>query len=50
MCVFCGSPVTKSTASREDTVPKWLQAELGIATEKLEPTLTSPAGEQLDPS
>ena len=46
-CLFCAVPLTKSNASREDTVPKWLQAELGIATEIVEPTLTSPAGVQL---
>jgi len=28
-------------------VPKWLQAELGIANERVEPTLTAPSGEQL---
>lgn len=40
--------MTKSNASKEDTVPKWLQAELGIASEIVEPTLTSPTGEQLN--
>lgn len=47
LCVFCRAPITKQTVSREDTVPKWLQAELGIANERVEPTLTAPSGEQL---
>ena len=46
-CVFCATPITNSTASREDTIPKWLQAELGIADATVEPTLTSWTGEQL---
>lgn len=46
-CVFCHAPITKATASREDTVPKWLQSYLGIATSSVEPTLTTPSGEQL---
>lgn len=46
-CVFCQAPITKRTASREDTVPKWLQTELGIANERIERTLTAPSGEQL---
>jgi hypothetical protein len=47
-CVFCDTPITKTTASREDTVPQWLQADLAIANERVEPTLTSPSGEQLE--
>lgn len=46
-CVFCDTPLTKANSSREDTIPKWLQAELGIANAKVEPTLTAPTGEQL---
>src|SRR5947209_1164519 len=46
-CVFCTTQITKATASREDTVPKWLQAELGIANAPVQPTLTTWAGEQL---
>ena len=47
VCVFCERPIATRTASREDTVPKWLQAELEIAEEKVEPTLTSPSGERV---
>lgn len=46
-CAFCDKAISKNTASREDTVPKWLQAELEIATDSVEPTLTSPTGELL---
>jgi len=46
-CVFCTTQITKANASKEDTVPKWLQAELGIANASVQPTLTTWAGEQL---
>jgi hypothetical protein len=45
--VFCDAPLTKANASREDTVPQWLQQFLGIANENVQPTLTSPAGVEL---
>jgi hypothetical protein len=40
--------LTKSNASREHTVPKWLEAELGITHASVEPTLTSVEGVQLE--
>lgn len=48
VCLFCSTPLTRANASREDTVPKWLQAELGIAAAEVRPTLTAPTGEQLE--
>src|SRR5687767_14348064 len=37
----------EANASKEDTVPKWLQAQLAIANASVQPTLTTWTGEQL---
>jgi hypothetical protein len=46
LCLFCEADLA-GAKSREDTVPQWLQGELQIAADMIQPTLTSPQGVHL---